>query len=208
MKVALRCSCCNEPFEREKGEINRQRKRGRTEFFCSLTCGANYTNAKRDDLRVEVTKVCPVCKNKFQTMTGSKSATFCSRSCASSGSVTENRLEEQSKAGHAHRDNLLQAHETLRIREYWKYEKLKSFLSFVKESFEFEYPMGSYVYDLALIKRKLIIEFDGVYHGGTKQKEIDERKDVYAHSEGWKICRVAVKPNTLIDPQQIYELLT
>ena len=206
MKTELQCGFCGERFEREKGEINRQRKKGRQEFFCSLSCGAKYSNAKRDDLRVEITKICPVCTTEFKTMTGCKSSTFCSRVCASKGSLTEKRLKAEKEAGLSHRDNLISAHESLHIRECWKYEKLKSFLSVLKESYEFEYPMGSYVYDLALVDRKIFIEFDGTYHSGSKQKEVDEQKNLCAKISGWEIYRIDVKPNTVIDPQQIYGL--
>ena len=59
-------------------------------FFCCLSCSANYNNQnKKNDT---ITKVCPVCNNKFVTKEGSKEATFCSRSCASKGAEQNLKL--------------------------------------------------------------------------------------------------------------------
>lgn len=43
--VKLTCSNCGERFRKAKKEVTRQRKRGRINFFCTLTCGAHHNNA-------------------------------------------------------------------------------------------------------------------------------------------------------------------
>ena len=154
-----------------------------------------------------VEKICPHCKNKFTTLTGSKTATFCSRSCASAGSVTEKRRAAQSKGGIEQIKNLISPEETLRLREMWKYTQLKSFLEFCNEPFEFEFRLGSYIFDLALPDKFIFVEFDGTYHYG-KQSKIDIEKDVFAESEGWKVVRKKVTNNTVIQPDVIFSILT
>ena len=37
--ITLTCDHCNEEFEKEKGEYNRRIRLGKTEFYCSLSCG-------------------------------------------------------------------------------------------------------------------------------------------------------------------------
>jgi hypothetical protein len=155
--VKLKCHFCGKPFEIRKAEYNRQVRKGRDHFYCSLSCSATKRNKTRPNRRVQVNKVCPYCGEEFQTMTGSKSATFCSRSCASAGSVTEKRRSAQKEAGNSHKENLISASETLKIRESWKYEKVRSFLEFQGEDFEFEYPLEKSVFDLALKNRRVLV---------------------------------------------------
>ena len=207
MLIELDCAYCGKIYEREKGEVNRQRKRGRINFFCSLSCGAKYSNGRRDDLRVEILKKCLNCKKEFKTMTGCKSPSYCSRSCASKGSVSDYRLEAQSKAGKKHTDNLIKTAETLKRREFWKYDRLKYFLDYEKEKYEFEFSLGSYIYDLALIKRKIFVEFDGKEHSYLKKYCYDKKKDSYALSLGWVVKRVEVEKNTVLNPEILYKIL-
>ena len=130
MKVGLECGWCGTLFEKEKGEVNRQIRKGRKSFFCSLSCGAKWHNAQRDDLKEEIEKRCPVCKEPFKTMTGAKSSTFCSRSCASKGSMSEERRHAQSLGGKQTSENLNSPSDTLKKRESWKYIRVRALLEY------------------------------------------------------------------------------
>ena len=205
--IKLMCSWCNKPFSIRQAEYNRQKKKGRTIFFCGLSCAAKKRNAVRPDKRILIKKICPHCGEKFETLTGCKSATFCSRSCASAASVTNKRHEAQRKAGRKYSKNLISTEETLRLREMWKYKDIQSFLNFIKEPFEFEYRMGNYIFDLCLPKKTIFIEFDGNYHEGKKQSDSDRKKDEYATQNGWTIIRKKVPNNTVIKPDILYNIL-
>lgn len=206
MSIDLKCSWCNSDFNIPEAEYNRQVRNGRIFFFCSRSCAAKKNNASRPGKRIPVKKICPHCKNEFTTMTGSKSATFCSRSCAS-GSMTEKRREAQRSGGKEKAENLISAQKTLLLREAWKYTQLKSFLEYCKEKFEFEYRLGNYVYDLALPEKLILIEFDGMYHGGKKQSKTDHSKDLFASQSGWKVIRRKVQNNTIINPDILYDII-
>jgi len=78
----------------------------------------------------------------------------------------------------------------LRSREWWKYKKLHSYLEgkYVKHIFEF--PLDNYVFDLALVDKKILVEFDGPYHNSRQQQNLDEEKNQIAKEHGWKIFRI------------------
>jgi very-short-patch-repair endonuclease len=59
--------------------------------------------------------------------------------------------------------------------------------------------LGKFVFDLAFIDKRLFVEFDGPYHGWTEQIESDKSKDGYAQSMGWKVIRLSVEKNSIID---------
>jgi len=206
MLVDLVCQNCNKPFKKLKGEVNRQERNGRKHFFCSLSCGATWSNLQRESAIVEVVKVCPLCKTSFKTMTGAKSPTYCSSSCASKGSMSESRRAAQRQGGLDKAGNLISASQTLKIREDWKYKKLKHLLSFLDENFEFEYSIPPYVFDLCLIDRKILIEFDGTDHCGI-QIHIDNAKQKVAEDIGWKVIRYRVQDKAIINPELLYSLL-
>ena len=207
MDINLLCSYCDKKFSISYGEYNRQIKKGREYFFCSRSCAAKKGNAERPNRRVSVEKICLYCHEPFSTMTGAKSPDYCSRSCASAGSVTDNRRNAQRVAGLQHKDNLILVDETLRRRELWKYKKLISFFEFKKENFKFEYNINDYVYDLALIERKIFIEFDAINHLHPQQMLIDNEKDKLAEEHGWKVIRKRVLSNTIIEPSLLYDVL-
>jgi len=141
-------------------------------------------------------------------MTGAKSATFCSRGCASAGSVTEKRRR---RAREISETNLLHDIHTiasgLRSREAWKYRKVREFLEFQKEPHEFEFVLGSNIHDLALTERKVIVEFDGHNHNLAEQSEEDMRRDTDVLSMGWDVHRVSVPMNQQIEPSVLYGIL-
>jgi len=140
------------------------------------------------------------------TMTGAKSTTFCSRSCASKGSMSEERREAQRRGGLEQVGNLISASETLRRREAWKYERLGKFLVLMGEDHVFEHPVGNYVFDLALPDRRTLVEFDGSYHWGPGQQGLDGTKDAVAKEAGWVVVRVETTTNQVIEPDVLYFL--
>lgn len=98
----------------------------------------------------------------------------------------------------------------MKIREAWKYVKLETFLSFMGVNHEFEYQLSDtkYVYDLALVENKILIEFDGgITHDRTTQHEIDSNKESVARQKGWNIVRIKAQVNQVIEPDALYELL-
>lgn len=200
----LICTNCGNSFQKNNGEYNRQLKRGRTNFFCSCKCAAKWANKSRK--KPNIMKICPVCNKAFIATTKAKSATFCSRSCASKGSVNDARREagRKSAADHPIKSDIDSISNILKRREAWKYEKLTSFLDFIDEKYEFERIIGHYVYDLVLIDRKMIFEFDGPNH---KYLDTDKDKTDNALQRGYILYRISVKPNTVIDPTVLYKFL-
>jgi very-short-patch-repair endonuclease len=198
--TSMSCWWCEKEFQLRTSEYNRWIKKGRNFFFCGRSCTAYYRNSKKENTVVLIIKTCPYCKNEFQSSTAKKSSTFCSRRCASAGSVTEYRrmIAKQSTGGNF---TINQIAAGLRVRESWKYEQIKQELLNKHETFEFEYvlPGGNYIYDLALLDKKIFVEFDSPYHKEAKSKERDIKKDIYAEKFGWKVIRIKTKFNTVID---------
>lgn len=97
---------------------------------------------------------------------------------------------------------------SLRSREGWKYAVLKKYLDNLGEPHKFEYvPSGARcIYDLALLSRKLLLEFDGSYHKPKKQKIEDAKKERTAKRLGWILCRIPVRDNEVIHPESICHL--
>lgn len=202
--VTLICKNCGKPFQKNINEYNRRVKNGQSEFFCSCKCaGAMINKAKK---KPDIQKTCPVCGKKFITTTKAKGATFCSRSCASKGSVTEARREAGRKSAMDHpiKGDVYMISKALKKREGWKYTKLKEFLDFLNESYEFEFVIGSFVYDLAIIDRKILFEFDGPDH---KYLSTEKEKDITAKNNGYTLYRIKVKQTTVIEPSEIYNYL-
>lgn len=202
--ITLTCAQCGKQFEKPISEYNRRIKKGCTTFYCSYDCAGIGVNKKRKKPNIE--KICPVCDKKFTTSTKAKSATFCSRSCASKGSVTEARKEagRKSAADHPITGSAQSVALILKKREAWKYEEIKAFLEFIKEPFEFKKAIENFVYDLVLTNKKLIFEFDGPEH---KYYITDEEKTQIAKNQGYTLYRIETVPNTKINPSAIYPYL-
>lgn len=56
-----------------------------------------------------------------------------------------------------------------------------------------EYQNSIYTYDFAFIKEKINVEIDGKTHLLSHVKKIDERRDEYSKSNGWKVIRFTAK---------------
>jgi len=196
--IDLECNWCNKPFKKELKEVTRQWKKGRDVFYCSPSCAAKKGNEHRKAPEVE--KTCPFCNKIFDTVSNKHERTFCSPSCASAGSVTEYRRYKARQVGLASvENNLISPEEALKKREAWKYVNVKNSLEDLNENFEFEYRMEDYIYDLALIDRKIFIEFDGPDHDGPVQTERDLLKSEFANKNGWEVKRIAVDSNSVIN---------
>jgi len=61
----------------------------------------------------------------------------------------------------------------------------------------FQYSFGTFLYDCCL-NHKIFIEFDEPHHKNKKQKNIDNRKDKYVKSQGYKILRFNLD-NDIVD---------
>lgn len=122
----------------------------------------------------------------------------CSASCASANSVTEHRRYMNKLGGIDKRSNLLPTQDVLLKRESWKYVLIKKHLDRNNEEYIFEYALGPYVYDLLLVNRRQIIEFDGEYHKTPNQRRVDVKKDLYAGQLGFSVVRCIVSKNSVI----------
>jgi very-short-patch-repair endonuclease len=110
--------------------------------------------------------------------------------------MSEERRAAQREGGKQASANLLQPAEGLKIRERWKYAALEAALG--SRPHEFEYPLGGYVFDLALFDTKTLVEFDGSYHASPKQRLSDRTKDEAAEAAGFSVVRRAVRPATAV----------
>jgi len=204
MNVTVDCEWCGETTEKPVKEVNRARRLERR-FFCSLSCSARAGNEARKPK--EVVKKCPHCGRRFKSSTKKKAARFCSRSCASAGSMSESRREAQRRAGHAAvatgRSNLISIADTLKLREAWKYAALKEVLDRQGRSYEFEYPVEHWVFDLALLDEKVLVEFDGPYHRTERQTSLDDQKDEVGRAAGFVVIRRCVQSASIIHPNTI-----
>lgn len=211
--VEMVCPVCNKTFEKEVAEIRRQQKKKglSAQFYCCLKCSSVANREKRK--KPEIIKTCPVCNKQFVSTTKVRAATFCSRSCASKGSITEARREagrKTAKKNFIH--DISQIQSALIAKEGWKYQKLEKYLKSINENYAFEYPIGesyntSRIYDLVLFDKKLIIEFDGSDHKSLRMLKDNEEKEKFANDNGFTLKRIEVSPNTIIEPDCIFEFV-
>lgn len=117
--------------------------------------------------------------------------------------MNEGRRDAQRRAGLA-TDNFITEAEVLKLRERWKYAVLEGVLT--DRDHEFEYPLGGYVFDLALLDTRVLVEFDGPYHAYGDQPRVDAAKELVAQEAGFVVVRRAVQPMTVISPTTIQEL--
>lgn len=92
----------------------------------------------------------------------------------------------------------------------WKYEELHALLVEKGVVHKFEYPLidanGTIrLYDLALRDCRTLVEFDGPHHRTDSEyrNSVDALKDELAVSNGWKIVRIDVEPNAIIQRKLI-----
>ncbi len=204
--IKLICPICKKEFDKRAAEVKRQlKKNSNADFYCCKSCSTVGSHNKQKKSIVK--KICPVCGNEFEASTKKKGATFCSRSCASKGSVTNARRNAGKKAAAMNftpvTHDIRNIQKILKQRESWKYKDIKDFLDFMKESYEFEYILDNkYIYDLVLFNKHIIIEFDGPEHEHINETD----KERIAQKFGFNLIRIKVIPNTVIKASDIYHL--
>ncbi len=197
----VECANCGRPVEKPVGEVTRSRKLGRP-MFCGLSCSAKHRNATRKVREFEMT--CP-CGKVFTTTTHNKAKRHCLRSCASRFSMSPARRAKQRTGGFAQKGNLISTQEMMKRREAWKYALLLGALA--DRPHEFEFKLGSYIYDLALLDEKVLVEFDGPEHTSDRRtRKQDKEKDSHAAQLGWRVERRKVENATVIHPKTIEAL--
>lgn len=205
-KIEIKCDRCGRSNFKEMKEVKRRLKNNpNAKFYCDSIC----SGLAQDKKASYEEKECPVCKNKFTCKTSNKRTdrTFCSRSCASAGSVTEARREASRIVGCNNElmHNVFVTAAALRSRENWKYEKLIEELNKININYQFEYVVENSIYDLALIDKKILIEFDGPYH---QWLESDKQKTELASHFGWNLIRIQTEANKVILFEKIAALVT
>ncbi len=208
MKQKLFCKHCGQPFKLRRAEYNRQIKNSRQHFFCCHSCSAIYGNVLRTAPVIE--KKCRHCGKAFTTKQDRHEADFCSRKCASAGSVTPFRRERARIIGKIvgeNTENLIPVEDTLWLREKTKYTEIARLLHEKDIHYQFEFRINNYVFDLALPSKLTLIEFDGPEHRTPKGKENDAIRDAVAKQQGWAIHRIPVAPNQKLVSNMIQFIL-
>jgi very-short-patch-repair endonuclease len=195
--IAVNCAYCGNSVDKDVREFNRSTKNGRP-LYCGRRCAASARNAPIK--AQEIVRTCP-CGREFVTTTKAKAAEHCSRSCASHYSMSDERREAQRVGGLEKAENLLSTADALKLRENWKYAALREVLG--ERPHEFEYELGGYVFDLALLDVRVLVEFDGPYHSYSEQLEVDARKDEVARANGFLVVRRTVQPSVVLNPNMI-----
>jgi very-short-patch-repair endonuclease len=200
--ITLSCHYCNREFQKPLNEYNRRIREGHTRFYCTLSCCWKQLNEERDNICPVVTRRCPYCGNEFTVKATARSKVFCSRSCASAGSVTEYRSlrarEALANNGRAHMGDIGKLRTILIKREAYKYTALSEYLRIREIKHQFEFVLGRWIYDLALVEYNALIEFDGLYHKREVQRKLDKEKDRDAAKNGYKVIRVPFDNGTEI----------
>lgn len=205
-KVTVECAWCGKEKEIELGEYNFWVRRGREYFFCSRTCSAKFSNADKVKYPPNRTQVCEYCKQPFNT-SSPFAVRFCSRECASSGSVTPARKAALQNIRPIHPSSAITIQHLLKKREAYKYSQLAELLTAKGIAHEFEFLIDPYIYDLALLDAKILIEFDGNYHTGEKQLLLDQWKSDHATNSGWQVVRIPEAGSSQIDASVILPVL-
>lgn len=194
MKLEITCSSCGNKFLKLEKEVKRQQKNKGidTPFYCSLKCQGDA----RRVIKLPVSKICE-CGSSFKTTTD---ASYCGLRCASLFSLTKERLDKMLAASKDTRftsDNLDSVSNSLRVREWGKYDLLHHYLltCCISHTFEYTLPNTRWIYDLAIHDLNLLIEFDESYHSHTVQR--DYEKDKAANEQGWHIVRIDVRSATI-----------
>lgn len=195
------CVYCEVRFMKDNREVNRAQRKG-LRHFCTRSCAAAFG---ADQKRASTVVLTCACGSTFQSTTLSKAKKHCSRSCAARFSSSDQQRAAQRRAGHKMIGNLIRSSDLLRRRESWKYVDLRRALQGRAHTFEFE--VGGAVFDLALHDTRVVVEFDGPYHCGPKQRAVDAKKDKIAEQNGFRVERRAVRPNQVISSDLIADLI-
>jgi len=187
------------------------------DFFCSRSCAVEHQNLQKriktygeEAVEHGLKKTCEHCGKEYtEPVTKQKKTRFCSRSCASAGSVTEARREAGRATGESnfiHGDVEIIA-AGLRTREHWRYARLIKCLESLGIPHIFEHPIDSFVYDLVFLEPKILVEFYGKYHKDLSQQEVDLKKTAHAEKLGFEVIRIVIDDQEPISPSAIKHLL-
>jgi hypothetical protein len=82
--TTLECEQCNIEFNKPTSEYNRQLKRNRSTFFCSLECSGKYESDRRDIRRIHLYNENPKrCRHCDKTITYEhRKNKYCNQSCS------------------------------------------------------------------------------------------------------------------------------
>ena len=210
--IKITCAYCGTIVEKDAREVKRQQKKGRVRFYCNLSCAAKHKNEAKK--KPEVVKLCPICGKEFVTSTrNKKNKTFCSRSCASKGSVTEYRrsraIEIGKRLSEKYTADIRTVKRMMEKREKDKYSEIEAFLQNSGIKYEFEFILENKLYDLALIDERILVEFDGKDHGCSKGEcfENDKLKDNIASKNNWTLKRIKVESGETIPHETVKNLV-
>ena len=207
--IKITCANCGSSKNIDRSEYNYQIVRGRENFFCSRTCSAQFNN-KKNKKWFKRTQICKHCGKSFDTDSHYE-VTFCSRECASAGSITDFRRHQMSVGGRTsqerHPVTSVNSCKILKKREAWKYQDIKSWLDKQSINHEFEYLVNKYIFDLALFDYKTFIEFDSDYHLSDEQKVIDESKAQTARNIGWDVIHVATDYSVVLPASSVIDII-
>ena len=153
------------------------------------------------------TIACEYCGKEFETSSGCRKSRFCSRSCASYGSVTDYRRSRQRESGLKTKNFASNIGTGLRKREGWKYVDIGNLLDEHRVKHIFEWQTGSCVFDLKLDDYKILIEFDGPYHRNNRQIAVDKEKDKIANDLGYCVIRVETETASVISAETVENIL-
>lgn len=202
--VTLTCASCGKSFCRRKAEVNRTLRRGR-QSYCGVECASKAIRDKTKFLEYE--NYCVLCGCPFLvTNRKQRMNKFCSRSCASAGSVTQYRRLTAKTTGKSN-SYALSAEQGLRAREAWKYADVTKTLSANKIQHRFEVGICGHVVDLLLTASNHIIEFDSAYHKDPLQRAKDAIRDAKLEYLGYKITRIPTDSACVIPSSVLNEIL-
>lgn len=167
-------------------------------------CAKSHNQKNKAD---NIIKNCDYCNKEFISTTKKRAPKFCSKSCASKGSVTEktiqNALKNRKKYPERFYKNMDAISKSLYTREKHKYIELENKLNKRKLQYEFEFCIENYVYDLAIIDKRIIFEFDGAGHNKCSVSKKDKVKEKLAKENGWFVQRIKVQPKEIIAFEKI-----
>lgn len=200
--ITITCALCGKSKHISLSEYRRQTKKGRQNWFCSVSHAAIYNNEKIKNKTIN--KLCVFCGKEFTTLTGKYEKTYCSASCASKATCN---IEACRRGGYNSLHSATNAAGCLKHRELSKYKLLKEYLETHKLRYEFEKEICGSVFDLVLLDKNICIEFDGPYHRSEKQMITDAHKDKIAKVAGYTLIRIDCDANEVIKPDCLISLL-
>ena len=148
---------------------------------------------------------CAYCGKRFRPKR--HKVRFCSRGCASAGSVTPYRRRRAVELGMANSCNITKPSviaRSLCTREGPRYQRLSRLLvrHGVSHRFEYNLPGTSVIFDLAIKDQgsKYLVEFDSAYHSEDVVRVKDHKKTRVGEKLGWKVIRISCPAFAVFPP--------